>query len=177
MPSPWLPRPPRPLMASPFPAARCGSPTPWNRFLHRLRQPRPLEGLQGHHRLRCRKGHPRFRDRQEGEEARHQGLQHLCYHLRRRQDPQENLLGEKGQGYKYAISLLNEGRIGIAGADDRPCSRRFRERRALRLERPLAVRQLHRRVPGHAAPDCAVVHRDCGSEGVGVQRGEEEGSW
>ncbi|CRK13690.1 hypothetical protein BN1723_017357, partial [Verticillium longisporum] len=28
--------------------------------------------------------------------------------------PKENLLGEKGQGYKYAISLLNEGRIGIA---------------------------------------------------------------
>lgn len=28
--------------------------------------------------------------------------------------PHENLLGEEGQGYKYAISLLNEGRIGIA---------------------------------------------------------------
>lgn len=28
--------------------------------------------------------------------------------------PKENLLGEKGQGYKYAISILNEGRIGIA---------------------------------------------------------------
>lgn len=28
--------------------------------------------------------------------------------------PKENLLGEKGHGYKYAISLLNEGRIGIA---------------------------------------------------------------
>lgn len=28
--------------------------------------------------------------------------------------PKENLLGERGQGYKYAISLLNEGRIGIA---------------------------------------------------------------
>ncbi|KAI9903834.1 hypothetical protein N3K66_000363 [Trichothecium roseum] len=28
--------------------------------------------------------------------------------------PRENLLGEKGHGYKYAISLLNEGRIGIA---------------------------------------------------------------
>jgi len=28
--------------------------------------------------------------------------------------PKENLLGEEGQGYKYAISLLNEGRIGIA---------------------------------------------------------------
>lgn len=27
--------------------------------------------------------------------------------------PKENLLGERGQGYKYAISLLNEGRIGI----------------------------------------------------------------
>ncbi|EXJ87310.1 acyl-CoA dehydrogenase [Capronia epimyces CBS 606.96] len=27
--------------------------------------------------------------------------------------PKENLLGEEGQGYKYAISLLNEGRIGI----------------------------------------------------------------
>ncbi|KAL2401569.1 Short/branched chain specific acyl-CoA dehydrogenase, mitochondrial [Exophiala dermatitidis] len=27
--------------------------------------------------------------------------------------PAENLLGEEGQGYKYAISLLNEGRIGI----------------------------------------------------------------
>ncbi|KAG5300636.1 acyl-CoA dehydrogenase [Histoplasma ohiense] len=28
--------------------------------------------------------------------------------------PKENLLGEEGQGYKYAINLLNEGRIGIA---------------------------------------------------------------
>ncbi|KAJ9299138.1 hypothetical protein DTO271G3_3380 [Paecilomyces variotii] len=28
--------------------------------------------------------------------------------------PKENLLGEEGQGYKYAIGLLNEGRIGIA---------------------------------------------------------------
>ncbi|KAI6247831.1 Short/branched chain specific acyl-CoA dehydrogenase, mitochondrial [Erysiphe necator] len=28
--------------------------------------------------------------------------------------PKENLLGEEGDGYKYAISLLNEGRIGIA---------------------------------------------------------------
>ncbi|KXX80777.1 Short/branched chain specific acyl-CoA dehydrogenase, mitochondrial [Madurella mycetomatis] len=27
--------------------------------------------------------------------------------------PKENLLGDRGQGYKYAISLLNEGRIGI----------------------------------------------------------------
>ncbi|KAL4799048.1 acyl-CoA dehydrogenase/oxidase [Aspergillus venezuelensis] len=28
--------------------------------------------------------------------------------------PKSNLLGEEGQGYKYAIGLLNEGRIGIA---------------------------------------------------------------
>ncbi|KAJ2894615.1 acyl-CoA dehydrogenase precursor [Zalerion maritima] len=28
--------------------------------------------------------------------------------------PKENLLGDRGQGYKYAIGLLNEGRIGIA---------------------------------------------------------------
>lgn len=28
--------------------------------------------------------------------------------------PRANLLGEEGQGYKYAIGLLNEGRIGIA---------------------------------------------------------------
>lgn len=28
--------------------------------------------------------------------------------------PKENMLGERGQGYKYAIGLLNEGRIGIA---------------------------------------------------------------
>jgi len=28
--------------------------------------------------------------------------------------PKGNLLGEEGEGYKYAISLLNEGRIGIA---------------------------------------------------------------
>ncbi|KAL5615409.1 hypothetical protein BROUX41_005456 [Berkeleyomyces rouxiae] len=28
--------------------------------------------------------------------------------------PKENILGEVGQGYKYAINLLNEGRIGIA---------------------------------------------------------------
>ena len=28
--------------------------------------------------------------------------------------PRESLLGEEGQGYKYAISILNEGRIGIA---------------------------------------------------------------
>lgn len=28
--------------------------------------------------------------------------------------PKENLLGVEGHGYKYAIGLLNEGRIGIA---------------------------------------------------------------
>lgn len=28
--------------------------------------------------------------------------------------PKENLIGEEGQGYKYAIEILNEGRIGIA---------------------------------------------------------------
>ena len=28
--------------------------------------------------------------------------------------PAENLVGVEGQGYKYAISILNEGRIGIA---------------------------------------------------------------
>jgi len=28
--------------------------------------------------------------------------------------PQENLLGEVGKGYQYAIGILNEGRIGIA---------------------------------------------------------------
>jgi short/branched chain acyl-CoA dehydrogenase len=28
--------------------------------------------------------------------------------------PKENLLGERGHGYKYAIGILNEGRIGIA---------------------------------------------------------------
>merc|ERR1711939_379334 len=28
--------------------------------------------------------------------------------------PAENLLGKEGQGYKYAIEILNEGRIGIA---------------------------------------------------------------
>lgn len=28
--------------------------------------------------------------------------------------PKENILGERGQGYKYAINILNEGRIGIA---------------------------------------------------------------
>lgn len=28
--------------------------------------------------------------------------------------PKDNLLGDEGQGYKYAIGLLNEGRIGIA---------------------------------------------------------------
>jgi len=28
--------------------------------------------------------------------------------------PKENLLGKEGDGYKYAIGLLNEGRIGIA---------------------------------------------------------------
>ena len=27
--------------------------------------------------------------------------------------PASNILGEVGQGYKYAISMLNEGRIGI----------------------------------------------------------------
>ncbi len=29
--------------------------------------------------------------------------------------PAENLMGEEGQGYKYAIEILNEGRVGIAG--------------------------------------------------------------
>jgi len=29
--------------------------------------------------------------------------------------PAENLMGVEGQGYKYAIEILNEGRVGIAG--------------------------------------------------------------
>lgn len=29
--------------------------------------------------------------------------------------PAGNVLGEVGKGYKYAIEILNEGRIGIAG--------------------------------------------------------------
>ena len=29
------------------------------------------------------------------------------------QVPKSHVLGEVGQGYKYAISILNEGRIGI----------------------------------------------------------------
>jgi alkylation response protein AidB-like acyl-CoA dehydrogenase len=29
------------------------------------------------------------------------------------QVPAKNLLGKEGEGYKYAISMLNEGRIGI----------------------------------------------------------------
>ena len=28
--------------------------------------------------------------------------------------PKENVLGEVGLGYKYALALLNEGRIGIS---------------------------------------------------------------
>jgi short-chain 2-methylacyl-CoA dehydrogenase len=28
--------------------------------------------------------------------------------------PKENVIGEIGQGYKYSIDILNEGRIGIA---------------------------------------------------------------
>jgi len=28
--------------------------------------------------------------------------------------PAENLIGEEGKGYKYAIEILNEGRVGIA---------------------------------------------------------------
>lgn len=28
--------------------------------------------------------------------------------------PKENVLGEVGKGYKYAIEILNEGRIGIS---------------------------------------------------------------
>jgi alkylation response protein AidB-like acyl-CoA dehydrogenase len=30
------------------------------------------------------------------------------------QVPETSILGTFGQGYKYAISMLNEGRIGIA---------------------------------------------------------------
>ena len=29
------------------------------------------------------------------------------------QVPETNILGKYGEGYKYAISMLNEGRIGI----------------------------------------------------------------
>jgi short/branched chain acyl-CoA dehydrogenase len=28
--------------------------------------------------------------------------------------PEKNILGQVGHGYKYAIGMLNEGRIGIA---------------------------------------------------------------
>lgn len=38
------------------------------------------------------------------------GLGASCY----LQVPEKNILGQVGHGYKYAIGMLNEGRIGIA---------------------------------------------------------------
>ena len=34
--------------------------------------------------------------------------------------PEENVLGQVGQGYRYAIEILNEGRIGIGGLTNAP---------------------------------------------------------
>ncbi|KAJ8109085.1 hypothetical protein OPT61_g7713 [Boeremia exigua] len=47
--------------------------------------------------------------------------------------PKENLLGEEGHGYKYAIGLLNEGRIGIAAQMTGSGAGSVRERRWVRL--------------------------------------------
>lgn len=43
------------------------------------------------------------------------GGQTVLYSL---QVPEKNILGQVGQGYKYAIGMLNEGRIGIAAQVD-----------------------------------------------------------
>ena len=89
--------------------------------------------------------------------------------------PPENLLGKEGEGYKYAISLLNEGRHRHRGADAGLRNRRLGAGRALCLERPQAVWAAHRLVPGHAASDCAGVYGADGGAGAGLQRGAEEG--
>lgn len=108
--------------------------------------------------------------------------------------PKENLLGQEGQGYKYAIGTLNEGRIGIAAqmtglalgawenaakyANLRPPTslplNRDRPNRLnmltsssfllqLHLERPQAIRPIHRPLPRHATSSRTSIHshRSC----------------
>lgn len=114
--------------------------------------------------------------------------------------PKTNLLGEEGQGYKYAISLLNEGRIGIAaqmtglalGAWENAarlvpryiyicylhvsmciCTNIALQ---LRLERPQAIRPAHRHIPRNAAPTGSGIHRNQRRTRACVQCGAEEGS-
>merc|ERR1712072_500369 len=73
-----------------------------------------MGGLQGHHRLHCGERHEGIQHCQEGEEAGHPRLLHLCHQLRRCRGPGFQSSRKRREGYKYAIGLLNEGRIGIA---------------------------------------------------------------
>ena len=107
--------------------------------------------------------------------------------------PHDRLLGEEGQGYKYAIGLLNEGRIGIAAqmtglalgawenaATYDPCSRSYEsvtKERQIRLERPQTVRQTSWRISRHATSDGSSLYRDLSSSCSGLQRRSKKGSW
>ena len=82
--------------------------------------------------------------------------------------PKENVLGEVGKGYKIAIETLNEGRIGI-GAQMIGLARGAWEYAVQVRAGAQAVRQGHRRIPGHPVPDRADGHRDRSRPPDGLQ--------
>ncbi|POR39133.1 hypothetical protein TPAR_00669, partial [Tolypocladium paradoxum] len=148
---------------------------PRGRPLHRLRQPRPQQGLPRHHRLPRREGHPGLLHRQEGEEAGHPRQQHLRPQLRRRRDPQ----GEPARRARPRLQVRHQpaqrGPHRHRRPDDGARPRRLRQRRQVRLERPPPVRLPRRRVPGHAAPDRPELHRDRRRPRPRLQRRPQEG--
>jgi alkylation response protein AidB-like acyl-CoA dehydrogenase/sugar lactone lactonase YvrE len=81
--------------------------------LHRLRQRRPREGLQGHHGL---PGRARLAGFSVGKKEDKLGIRASSTCELILEDcfvPDANVLGEVGKGYRIAIETLNEGRIGI----------------------------------------------------------------
>ena len=105
--------------------------------------------------------------------------------------PKDQLLGEEGQGYKYAIGLLNEGRIGIAaqmtglalGAWENAAKYSYLMTvlkhvanffLQVRMERPKAIWTASGRVPRNAASNGTSIHRNLSRASSRVQRSTEE---
>ena len=82
--------------------------------------------------------------------------------------PGENLLGERGDGFRMFLKILDGGRISHrrAGGRDRPG--RLRRRGAVRPDAP-AVRQADRQLPGRRVHDRRHGDRDRGGAGARLE--------
>ena len=88
---------------------------PGGRPLYSVRNPGPRPGISGNHRVSHREGLPRiFRVGKKEEKLGIRASSTCELVLDHCRVPAENVLGQRGKGYKVSIETLNEGRIGIA---------------------------------------------------------------